>query len=279
MTSPIRNMRVSWGASRKLRVSGKPDDDVRVSFAGQPPSTTIGEVTFANHSLNGVNENARIFIDVRTSYHKKRFSAGTVGSTTLPACVVTGNNDLGEVSNPNSTFSWKVSVVDENGHLIAHMHEFYKNTITILDGPSGSKPLLRLAKENIDPGMLCQVKFDADGPYACVSMDNQELYDALHARAQKCWLALKPIIDEIIEKIFSQHFETNSPNIDTHAPNSWQKNWLDALANSRFNCPLPILSGDDSDAMHLIDWKENAKKAVAREIDFKAEYDKGDDER
>ena len=82
MTSPIRNMRVSWGASRKLRVSGKPDDDVTVDFAGHPLPTTIGGVTFANDSLNGVNENARIFIDVRTLYHKKRFSAGTVGTTT-----------------------------------------------------------------------------------------------------------------------------------------------------------------------------------------------------
>ena len=102
MTSPIRNMRVSWGASRKLRVSGKPDDDVTVDLLAILP-TTIG-VTFANDSLNGVNENARIFIDVRTLYHKKRFSAGTVGTATPPACIVT-NQQLDEVSSPNSSFS------------------------------------------------------------------------------------------------------------------------------------------------------------------------------
>ena len=251
-----------------------------MDFGGHPFVTRIDEVTFANDSLNGVNENALIFIDVKTLFLKKRFSAGTVGAPTPPVCNDTGNNDLGELSSPDSSFSWKVSVVDETGHLIAHMHQFHtQNTTVIIDGPSGGKPLLRLAKENIEPGMLCQVKFDAIGPKACVPMDNQELYDDLNTRSQKCWLVLKSIIDEIIEKIFSQHFETNSPNIDTHAPNSWQKNWLDALANSRFNCPLPLLSGDDSDAMHLIEWKEIAKKAVAREIDFKAEYDKGDDER
>ena len=132
-----------------MRVSGKPDDDVTVDFAGHPLPTTIGGVTFANDSLNGVNENARIFIDVRTLYHKKRFSAGTVGTTTPPACIVTGTNELDEVSSPNSSFSWKVSVVDENGHLVAHMHEFHKNTITILDGPSGGKPYLGLLRKTL----------------------------------------------------------------------------------------------------------------------------------
>ena len=104
----------------------------------------------------------------------------------------------------------------------------------------------------------------------------QELYDDLNTRSQKVKLVLKSIIDEIIEKIFSQHFETNSPNI-VHAPNSWRRIGL-MHWQTRLNCPLPLLSGDDSDAMHLIEWKEIAKKAVAKDH-FKAEYDKGDDER
>ena len=113
--------------------------------------------------------NALIFIDVQTLFLETIFYGDCRGSAP-PVCNDTGNNDLGELSGPDSSFSWKVSVVD--GHLIAHTSIPHTNTTVIIDGPSVVSHC-RLAKENIEPGMLCQVKFDAIGPKACVPMDNK----------------------------------------------------------------------------------------------------------
>jgi len=280
MSPPVRNMRVSWGASRKLRRSDQSGGDVIVGFAGQPLPSTIEHVTFETGSLDGINDDSRIFIDIRTLYSKKRFTAGTVGDiTTPPVCVSSGSNSLDEVADARSLMSWKVIVVNSTGHLVAHMHDFVSHTIPLLDGPGDTSPLLRLGMQEIDDGMLFQVKYDdLGGPIVCIPLGQTELHDALRDRRTECWLTLNSIIDQIIEEIFGQHFATNTPNIDSHALGTWQKNWLDVLANSNFACPLPELNDDEGDALLLIDWKEKAKKAIAREINFNARYNEGDDE-